>query len=150
MRRFESTSQRFKQLAVVIIILAFSKFRQIRQNCKSDLGKMIKSRSVFLILLWFKNSEICFVFEKFAEFKKLSLTKIWLEEVLRKAKNVAYRRAFLFIFLLTSFGFGPKITPPPTHSGERLDPARALPVPFWRQGFLPPPRISDFVFVEAV
>jgi len=59
-------------------------------------------------------------------------------------------RSFLFSFKLVVLGFGPKITPPPLQSGERLDPARALPVPFCCQGFLPPPRTSLRVFVATV
>jgi hypothetical protein len=35
-------------------------------------------------------------------------------------------------------------------SGVRLEPARALPVPFCLNGFLPPPRTSLFVSVLAV
>ena len=34
--------------------------------------------------------------------------------------------------------------------GERMEPARARPVPFWRHGFLPPPRTSPRVLVECV
>src|SRR3954466_11908129 len=30
--------------------------------------------------------------------------------------------------------------PPPVQIGERLEPARARPVPFWRHGLAPPPR----------
>jgi len=59
-------------------------------------------------------------------------------------------RSFLFNFKLVVLGFGPKITPPPLHNGERLEPARARPVPFCCQGFLPPPRTSLLVFVETV
>src|SRR6478672_2111627 len=40
--------------------------------------------------------------------------------------------------------------PPPVHTGERDEPARARPVPFWRHGLAPPPRTSPRVFVEAV
>src|SRR4051812_30775159 len=40
--------------------------------------------------------------------------------------------------------------PPPVHTGERDEPARARPVPFWRQGLAPPPRTWPRVFVEAV
>src|SRR5881398_2424268 len=40
--------------------------------------------------------------------------------------------------------------PPPAHSGERTEPARARPVPFWRHGFAPPPATSPRVRVEAV
>ncbi len=47
-------------------------------------------------------------------------------------------------------GFGPKVMPPLRHSGLRLSPARARPVPFWRHGFASDPRRSHFVFVEWV
>ena len=49
-----------------------------------------------------------------------------------------------------SCGFGPCATPPPTHCGARIEPCRARPVPFWRHGFLPPPRTSPRVLVECV
>ena len=34
--------------------------------------------------------------------------------------------------------------------GERLDPWRARPVPFWRNGLAPPPRTSARVLVDCV
>src|SRR5437764_7736294 len=40
--------------------------------------------------------------------------------------------------------------PPPAQRGEREEPARARPVPFWRQGLAPPPRTSPRVRVDAV
>src|SRR5665811_1192345 len=40
--------------------------------------------------------------------------------------------------------------PPPTHCGERIDPCRARPRPFWRHGLRPPPRTSARVLVEWV
>src|SRR3954470_10388837 len=40
--------------------------------------------------------------------------------------------------------------PPPVQIGERLDPARARPVPFWRHGLAPPPRTMPRVLVAAV
>src|SRR3954447_8557035 len=40
--------------------------------------------------------------------------------------------------------------PPPGHSGDRLEPARARPVPFWRHGLAPPPRTLPRVLVECV
>src|ERR1700686_644534 len=40
--------------------------------------------------------------------------------------------------------------PPPVQIGERLEPARARPVPFWRQGLAPPPETRPRVFVAAV
>ena len=48
------------------------------------------------------------------------------------------------------YGFGPKITPPPRQSGERIEPARARPVPFCFQGLRPPPRTSARVLAHAV
>src|SRR6202034_2819448 len=47
-------------------------------------------------------------------------------------------------------GCGPDTTPPPVQIGERLEPARARPVPFWRQGLAPPPETMPRVFVAAV
>src|SRR5258708_3916342 len=40
--------------------------------------------------------------------------------------------------------------PPPVQIGERFEPARARPVPFWRHGLAPPPETSPRVFVAAV
>src|SRR4051812_44348180 len=40
--------------------------------------------------------------------------------------------------------------PPPVQIGERDEPARARPVPFWRQGLAPPPRTWPRVLVDAV
>src|SRR6185312_12901453 len=40
--------------------------------------------------------------------------------------------------------------PPPVHTGEREDPARARPVPFWRHGLEPPPDTWPRVLVDAV
>src|SRR4051794_22061967 len=40
--------------------------------------------------------------------------------------------------------------PPPANCGERIEPWRARPVPFWRHGFAPPPRTLPRVFVDAV
>src|SRR5690349_2334997 len=40
--------------------------------------------------------------------------------------------------------------PPPVQIGERDDPARARPVPFWRHGLAPPPRTLPRVLVAAV
>ena len=45
---------------------------------------------------------------------------------------------------------GPRATPPPTQIGERDEPARARPVPFWRNGLVPPPRTSARVLVDWV
>src|SRR3954468_24915686 len=40
--------------------------------------------------------------------------------------------------------------PPPVQIGERFEPARARPVPFWRHGLAPPPRTLPRVLVAAV
>src|SRR3954466_2399321 len=40
--------------------------------------------------------------------------------------------------------------PPPPHNGERIEPARARPVPFCRHGLAPPPRTWPRVLVDAV
>src|SRR3954468_14629673 len=45
---------------------------------------------------------------------------------------------------------GPKTVPPPVQIGERVEPARARPVPFWRHGLAPPPRTWPRVLVDAV
>src|SRR5699024_10632091 len=59
----------------------------------------------------------------------------------------AKRRTFLGSFVLQFLAVvGPNTTPPPTHCGERVEPWRALPVPFCLHGFLPPPRTSPLFF----
>src|SRR5690606_36860731 len=40
--------------------------------------------------------------------------------------------------------------PPPANCGARVEPWRARPVPFWRYGFLPPPRTSARVLALCV
>src|SRR3954447_26005264 len=40
--------------------------------------------------------------------------------------------------------------PPPVQIGERDEPARARPVPFWRHGLAPPPRTMPRVLVACV
>src|SRR5215208_7202247 len=40
--------------------------------------------------------------------------------------------------------------PPPVQIGEREEPARARPVPFWRHGLAPPPRTIPRVLVACV
>lgn len=46
--------------------------------------------------------------------------------------------------------FGPNTTPPPGLRGDLMEPCLALPLPFWANGFLPPPLTSALVFVLAV
>src|SRR4029077_7513631 len=41
-------------------------------------------------------------------------------------------------------------TPPPVQCGARVDPARARPVPFWRQGFERPPATSPRLLTPRV
>src|SRR3546814_1759991 len=54
-----------------------------------------------------------------------------------RIERIPARYIFLLTFWLkfSSGEFG-KIRPPPRHSGDEVIPARARPVPFWRQGFL--------------
>jgi hypothetical protein len=63
----------------------------------------------------------------------------------------AERRAseiiFFGVFCWYDRGFGPRATPPPLKCGERVEPWRALPVPFWRYGLAPPPLTSERVLV---
>src|SRR5579862_6171752 len=42
------------------------------------------------------------------------------------------------------------MVPPCRHIGERVEPARARPVPFCRHGLRPPPEMSPLVLVDAV
>src|SRR3989344_826747 len=50
---------------------------------------------------------------------------------------------FLFIFFEYIFSLsGPWVTPPPFQIGDLIEPCLALPVPFCRQGFFPPPLTS--------
>src|SRR5207237_5315064 len=44
----------------------------------------------------------------------------------------------------------PKSTHPCRQRGERVEPARARPVPFWRHGFAPPPDTRERFFVAEV
>ena len=44
-------------------------------------------------------------------------------------------------------GLGPRATPPPRQCGDRIEPCRARPVPFWRHGLAPPPATSARVRV---
>jgi len=90
-----------------------------------------------------------FVLTSLISFSKFSMIKILFFLLYNKVCK-ANLRSFLFNFNETVFGFGPKITPPPFHNGERLEPARARPVPFCCHGFAPPPRTSLRVFVEEV
>ena len=66
----------------------------------------------------------------------------------------AERKASLIIFLGVFWsylrGLGPSATPPPLKCGARMEPWRALPVPFCLNGFLPPPRTSARVLVLCV
>ena len=67
-----------------------------------------------------------------------------------RADLTASWRAFFGIAFAWLLGVGPNTVPPPTHSGERMDPTLARPVPFCFQGFLPPPRTRPLVFVAWV
>ena len=57
---------------------------------------------------------------------------------------------FFGVFWSYLRGFGPRATPPPLKCGPRIEPWRALPVPFWAYGLRPPPRTSARVLVLCV
>ena len=46
-------------------------------------------------------------------------------------ERIAPRYILRFTFCVKSRGLAAKVLPPPTQMGERLEPARAWPVPFW-------------------
>ena len=66
------------------------------------------------------------------------------------ALRSAARRSLRFTLNVYERGFGPNAIPPPVQIGERFEPARARPVPFWRHGLAPPPETIPRVFVAAV
>src|SRR5262245_30988067 len=66
------------------------------------------------------------------------------------ALRSAARRIFLVSRCSWLRGTGPNTTPPPAHCGERIEPCRARPVPFWRQGFTPPPETPERFLVACV
>src|SRR4051794_8450529 len=70
----------------------------------------------------------------------------WMDSAQRSAARRALR------LTLTTYlrGLGPKTVPPPVQMGEREVPARARPVPFWRQGLAPPPDTIPRVLVAWV
>src|SRR4051794_6449420 len=70
----------------------------------------------------------------------------WIDSAARSAA----RRALRLTLTVYLRGLGPKTVPPPVQIGERDEPARARPVPFWRHGLAPPPRTWPRVFVDAV
>ena len=61
-------------------------------------------------------------------------------------------RLIIFFGVFWSYlrGLGPRATPPPLKCGARVEPWRALPVPFCLNGFLPPPLTSARVLVLCV
>ena len=129
---------KFKQLTVVISI--FFKLRLANQKLRFGF---VKTNKIFESKLT-SNS-----FNKFKMFFVLISCKLFTVSSLKntnfcffkyKAVVIANLFSFLLTFLFTILGFGPKITPPPTNNGERVEPARALPVPFCFQGLRPPPR----------
>ena len=62
----------------------------------------------------------------------------------------APRYILRFTFCSKLRGLAAKVLPPPTQMGERFEPARACPVPFWLHGFLPPPLTSARDFCALV
>ena len=67
-----------------------------------------------------------------------------------RAEYSASRIIFLGVRWRYERGLGPRAMPPPTHWGERVEPCRARPVPFCRNGFAPPPATSARVLVDWV
>src|SRR3954466_2398624 len=66
------------------------------------------------------------------------------------AARSAARRALRLTLTVYLRGLGPKTVPPPVQIGDRVEPARARPVPFWRHGLAPPPRTIPRVRVACV
>src|SRR3954468_13471163 len=66
------------------------------------------------------------------------------------AERRARRRALRLTFPTKARGLGPKATPPPTRCGVESAPARARPVPFWRNALAPVILTSPRVFVDEV
>src|SRR5438067_6081936 len=62
----------------------------------------------------------------------------------------AERRALRLTLTSKSLGVGGNATPPPVQCGARVVPARARPVPFWRQGLARPPRTRPRLFAARV
>src|SRR4051794_15415401 len=62
----------------------------------------------------------------------------------------ARRRALRLTLLRKTRGFGPNAMPPPMRCGVESAPARARPVPFWRNALAPVILTSPRVFVEEV
>src|SRR5437763_12621694 len=65
------------------------------------------------------------------------------------ARNAA-RLTFLFTLTSKERIVGGNATPPPVNCGARIVPARARPVPFWRQGLERPPETSPRDFAARV
>lgn len=136
------------QEAVVISI--FFKFFDDNQKILFGLGKI---KSIFSFELNPRSEINLYIFFVFTASKDVKISSsincnCFFFKV--NAANIAKRLSFLFIFFETVRGFGPKITPPPTNNGDLKDPALAFPVPFCFHGFLPPPRTSALVFVDAL
>src|SRR5690606_17963545 len=80
-----------------------------------------------------------------------SITKTFSFSALEdNADNSAILRAFFGKLYLYFLGLGPNVIPPPLQMGDTRLPCLALPVPFCRQGFDPPPATSLLVFAFAV
>ncbi len=70
----------------------------------------------------------------------------WCERTLRSAVRRALRLTLTSKLRIP----GAKATPPPVQCGARVVPARARPVPFWRQGFERPPATRPRLLVPFV
>lgn len=62
-----------------------------------------------------------------------------------RAQRSPRRRTFFCSLKANERTTGPWALPPPFQMGERIDPWRARPVPFWRHGFFPPPETIERV-----
>ncbi len=82
------------------------------------------------------------------------IRSITVMQLSRARVEKALLRASRFTFRLT-FGVGlpdliANVCPPPTQTGERREPARALPVPFCLHGLRPPPLTSLRLLVDLL
>ena len=142
-----STFSTFKSSARVIS----NPFKFLNDFVTGSSGFSKTSSNLFL---FFKGSlaKISLAFFVFGSLKDNFSRKIraFCEYLPERAMQSAFWRTFLGKESKEFVGLGPKTTPPPRHWGTRILPTLALPVPFWRWGFRPPPETSALVLVDAV
>src|SRR3989344_2335644 len=128
-------------LTFFILFTALYKFLSVE-------GVTIRKLPLLPNLSWnnFKIPATSFVLGAFSSMLSTTITLLLFAFSLNATTN-ALRDIFLLIFFLKLISFvGPNVTPPPFHMGDRIEPCLALPVPFCRHGFLPPPLTSALVF----